>query len=210
MAFTGVLAVATISLGVYAAKQARDIKQYVAATRSIADAAKKSADVGEAALVTTQRAFAFNSFVVNVVGSEIWLMIRWENSGATPTKEIRNWVSWKTFPHGPPKDYQWPNLDESGNPTADTSTAIKFIIGPKTSQGSQMLKIPISTFEKVRGGDLRLFIWGWAEYHDVYEGTPTHRTEFCNEVVVTNLTKEGDRVTVALHFPMYGQHNSAN
>jgi hypothetical protein len=58
---------------------------------------------------------------------------------------------------------------------------------------------------------LRLFVWGWAEYRDVFDGIPLHRTEFCNEVIVTEMGREEatGKVTFAVRFSIYGPHNSA-
>jgi hypothetical protein len=35
-------------------------------------------------------------------------------------------------------------------------------------------------------------LWGWAEYNDIFEGTPRHRTEFCADVLVSPDQKAAD------------------
>src|SRR6202011_1536209 len=57
----------------------------------------------------------------------------------------------------------------------------------KTWYYTAPLDIPM---DRIKAGTDRIFIWGWMEYDDTLKGTlgtPRHRTEFCNELVVLNL-----------------------
>jgi hypothetical protein len=114
------------------------------------------------------------------------------------------------FPGEPPKDFSYPELDSSGNPIPGGGKGLRFFIGPKATRYSHRLQIPIEVLEKVRRSEGRLFIWGWVQYRDAFEGTPVHATKICNEIVVTSLKVVNDEVEVALTFPLYGQHNSAD
>jgi hypothetical protein len=197
MIFTGALAVATIILAastiglwLYAGEQASDTKRLIAATRATAGAAKQSADTSERALISTQRAFVFiQSFHVYVVGSEIRVMPRWENSGVTPANPFRNYVNWKTFRETPPTDFEFPDLDTNGNPIVGKGHGETFFIGPKATMFGNTLIVPIPTMEEARAGRLRLFMWGWAEYDDMFSHDRTHRSEFCREMVITDVTR---------------------
>jgi len=184
-AFTVVLALATMQLQQLAEKQSEDT-------------------------VAIQRPFlSISTFETYVVGNELRILPKWENSGATPANPVKNWANWKTFPSEPPSDFNYPDLDANGNPTTGTPNGPSFFIGAKASRYSEILKIPIATLEQVRNGALRLFIWGWAEYHDAFVDT-ARRTEYCNELVVTSLGRDGDKVSVAASFAAYGSPNKAN
>jgi hypothetical protein len=58
---------------------------------------------------------------------------------------------------------------------------------------------------------LRLFIWGWAEYSDVFKDTSLHRTEFCREVLITSMGKDEatGKTSAAVRFVFYGPYNTA-
>jgi hypothetical protein len=219
MVFTGVLAVATIILAAstiglwrYAGEQAKETKRLITAVRATAGAAKQSADISERALISTQRAFVFiQNFTVYVVGNEIRIMPLWENSGVTPANPFRNYVNWRTFNGPPPADFEYPDLDVNGNPIVGRGHGEMFFIGPKATMFADIIRIPIPTMEEARSGRLRIYIWGWAEYNDTFSGTKVHRSEFCREMLVTDVTQEGERITaVVAAFRVYGKYNSAD
>jgi hypothetical protein len=194
VAFNGLLVLATIGLFISA--------------RKAADAAKNSADVARQALVGTQRAFVFiKTFEVLVINQEIQILPQWENSGSTPAKKAKNYANWKTFIGEIPHDYSYPDIGENGNPLPSPGEGVEFFIGPKSLKYADILKVPLSTMEAVRAHFQRLFVWGWITYDD--EFGQNHRTEVCNEVVVTGIDQEDGKVTVALNFRDYGPHNTA-
>jgi hypothetical protein len=45
--------------------------------------------------------------------------------------------------------------------------------------------IPVDVFQAVQAGTHRMYIWGWADYDDIFQNTERHRTEFCTEILVT-------------------------
>ena len=135
---------------------------------------------------------------------------QWENSGSTPTKEMRNWSSWSTFVGEPPDDFAFPDLDNTGNPVLHQNGGIPIFIGPKSTLFSEILDIPLEIIEAARHGQLQIFVWGWADYSDAFEKTERHRTEFCNEILVTAAKETEKTVSVSLAFRLYGRHNSAN
>lgn len=47
------------------------------------------------------------------------------------------------------------------------------------------IDIPIDVFQAVQAGTHRLYMWGWADYNDIFEGTERHRTEFSAEILIT-------------------------
>ena len=160
------------------------------------------------ALTITQRAFVFISlFETHVLNDTLVVMPKWENSGSTPTKTMRNYANWKVFEGEPPPTYNFPDYDVKGNELTSPGDGPEIFIGPKATLYSETLKIPIPVLEQVRSGQRRLFVWGWANYVDVFCGD--HRTEFCNELVVTSLGQQGNQVSAAVSFGLYRRHNSA-
>jgi hypothetical protein len=171
---TVALVIATIGLVVMAILQSRDIR-------------------------TTQRAFVFvkkfNLDVITVADEPgWWVSVEWENSGSTPTREFFNRINVKTFVEEPGSDYTFPD-----QPSGD---AIRGMIGPKAIEHSAIAKIPFSVIEGVRTKQRRLFVWGWAEYDDIFDGAPAHRIEFCDELTVDSTGMPTRR--------MYRRHNGAD
>src|SRR5205823_12515721 len=59
----------------------------------------------------TQRAFVFlQSFETTIIGDKLRIHPKWENSGTTPTRRMRNHVNWKAFSEDPPDGYTFPDL----------------------------------------------------------------------------------------------------
>jgi hypothetical protein len=135
---------------------------------------------------------------------------KWENSGTSPANPVINYANWKTFVGEPPSNYTYPDLDRNGVPLPAPGEGVSFYMGPRDTAYTEALRIPLDVIRQVQNGNLRLFLWGWAEYHDAFEGTPVHVSKFCNEVIVTGMGQENDRVTIAVSFGKYGPYNTAN
>jgi hypothetical protein len=76
---------------------------------------------------------------------------------------------------------------------------------------ADIVRIPIDIMEEMRAGHLRMFIWGWAEYNDIFSGEKIHTSKFCREMVITDTTREGEKLTsVAAGFRVYGKYNSSD
>jgi hypothetical protein len=210
--FTLTLWIATDRLWRISLIHARHMERSVGTARATAGAAKQSADTSERALISTQRAFVFlQTFNVYVVGNEIRVMPLWENSGVTPANPFRNYVNWKPFKGPPPTDFAFPDLDPDGNPLPGRGQGDTFFIGPKATMFADIVRIPIDIMEEMRAGHLRMFIWGWAEYNDIFSGEKIHTSKFCREMVITDTTREGEKLTsVAAGFRVYGKYNSSD
>jgi hypothetical protein len=52
--------------------------------------------------------------------------------------------------------------------------------------------VAIADVKKVVAKTYRLFVWGWIDYDDVFEGTPRRRTEFCFDVEADERPDGGD------------------
>ena len=66
----------------------------------------------------------------------------------------------------------------------------------------------LENIKSLQDGSKHMFVWGWAEYDDVFEGTRRHRTEFCNEIVAVG--DLNDYLKTSFNFPIYSRHNGAD
>jgi len=71
-------------------------------------------------------------------------------------------------------------------------------LGPKGTTLLDAVEIPISSIAAQR-----VFIWGWADYDDIFDATPRHRTEFCCRVVVI----PQNPAQMMVRFETYRMHN---
>lgn len=62
----------------------------------------------------------------------------------------------------------------------------------------------INEIEAVTQNKKRLFLWGWVEYDDIFEGTPRHRVDYCFEIKITGEAKSGANFAIP---EMYRRHN---
>jgi hypothetical protein len=62
--------------------------------------------------------------------------------------------------------------------------------------------------EAIIAGTQHLYVWGWAEYDDVFEGTPRHRTEFCHKWSVGGDPRNPTRVSH--RYAVHDKYNGAD
>jgi hypothetical protein len=153
------------------------------ASRKLADAAKIQAELSKNALLTGQRAFVLatgfdvirmpNPANDNEIAS-IEISMVWENTGSTPTKNLRSHFNY--LPHlGPfPQDFQYPDLGSDEPTPAD--------VGPKGVAHTVPFSIPASDVREIVAHRKILSVWGWARYNDVFPRTKGHVTRFCTEL----------------------------
>jgi len=102
------------------------------------------------------------------------------NTGKTHTKNMDADIWYKvTKEEYLPSDFDFPDspdFEESG----------KGVVGPGMVHLIDGPKFPKRDWVRIETGELRLFIYGWIEYNDIFEGTDRHRTEFCLEMKVIN------------------------
>jgi hypothetical protein len=104
----------------------------------------------------------------------------WENNGTTGTRHMYNHVSWKTFPGEIPDDFDFPDIWDEG----EKQERAIILIGPQSKLNGRTVSIPTEELIDAGQGRKRVFIWGWAEYDEVFPNTPRHRIEFCVELKV--------------------------
>jgi hypothetical protein len=186
---TSILAVST--LGLWLATLYSFRRQAVEANRTLriaqnsADAAKEQVALSRSALESTERAYVFCETIMSD-----WTAIKeteqvtkwtftivWRNTGKTPTRRaisISN--KWEGTDGAVfPSDSDYPDYDEP----------LDMVIGPNSVMHAGAFDIPVETLIAMRAGNTRIYIWGWCDYNDVFDGTPRHLSEFCFEIIVT-------------------------
>ena len=96
--------------------------------------------------------------------------VRFQNSGSTPTKNLIMHINWALIPQGVP-EIPFTDADINGNTEA--------VMGPHTSDQELNAVIPEDWFKIAYKNSIRIRVWGWARYQDVFKGTPWHLTEYC-------------------------------
>jgi hypothetical protein len=207
-AFTGLLVIVSGVQGYFLLRADKT-------ARTAADAAKKSAEISERALIVTQRAFIR-------VANFPWL---WrpdtarpgryfyditpivENFGNTPTVEAKINVNSGLRDTILPDDFDFPYQGEAG----DT------LVGPKQTIGTSRAEILDEDLLAVQGGQKFFYIWGMITYRDVFDGTPLHTTEFCTQIsrVLGNPLDPKDPnnprgTTVEISFRIYPKHQKTD
>ena len=166
-----IVAIFTIVLAVVAALQAHW-------TRVAVNAARMSAEIARSAMTDLERAFVvhkkFDTEVgVDAEGTQVLsISTIFENSGTTLTRHLIQHGNMGLVVGNLPTNFDFPDVETGTDPS-------RFVIGPKASGGSAAFSIPLAALEGVKKGELNFFLWGWAEYDDIFQGTPRHRTEYC-------------------------------
>jgi hypothetical protein len=184
---------ATQELRNFAEEQSRDMKASIAVANAAARAAQKSADVAERALISTERAFVFLKYAYaspvlefspamqadRIIGWDFHVV--WANAGSTPTQNMVTYKNLLDFKGAIPEDFEFPDvvLGEGERRTPKT------FIGPKAEKDAGKFTVPISVVANCTARVQRLYMWGWAEYSDVFRPDHRSRSEYCFEILVT-------------------------
>jgi hypothetical protein len=231
MVFTGLTALFTFALSSIAGfqlwmfyRQLKLMREGADDAKNLAGAAKLNAENSKKAVETMQNVAntQLRAFVFPVSIFSLWEQIpettlygwrfrpQWQNSGATPTKNltIHAW--------GELRDTVLPDDFNFSYATNDIGNGL---IPPRlTLQGGvvpQNLRPVISPQDIIdmQAGTKLLYIWGWARYNDVFPGTPQHITRFCWVITPVgnpmtfqpNSTNPGEQLNFAY---LYHQHGN--
>lgn len=161
-------------------EQARRMREAVGAAKDSATVAEKSARVAEDALISGQRAFMFIREIKTYLhqdpqsGKHLWTIHPiWANSGNTPTRGLSINTTYSLLDEPLSQGFDFPHAREDLIPT---------IAGPKSMVEALPGTLSSEDLEAVQQGTKFFYIWGWAEYHDIFEGTKKHVTRFCNQL----------------------------
>lgn len=172
--------------------------------RKSADASAYQVELSRQAIVSIERPFVvlktiewkpFGTKEPNEI--TYWKFIpHWENCGNTPTKRMTNYIN---------RGY-YPATMEDRLDFSDAGDGLpgRAMIGPKGIMHGNHRDIPVDLLARAKAGQGSVFIWGWADYDDVFESTPRHRTEFCFQIIIT-----GDPVSEKCQF-FFKQHRPFN
>jgi hypothetical protein len=120
-----------------------------------------------------------------------------QNGGQTPTRHMVTNVNQRMFPDEMPADFDFP--DSAGRESG--------ICGPGAVYFTGSIDIPAVDLEPMSGTDRHCYVWGWAEYNDVFERTPRHRTEFCFQIVVETILNTNEKI---VGFRVHNRFNAAD
>ena len=202
--FTGVLVV----LGWI---QARRMRETVAAAKESVAVAEKSARTAEEALVAGQRAFMFIREIKTFLhqdpetGKFHWTIHPvWANSGNTPTRGLSINTTYRLLDKPLPANYEFPESKENLIPT---------IAGPRSMVEASPGTLSSEDLEAVQQGKKFFYIWGWAEYHDMFEGTKKRVTRFCNQLIEIDgnpMMPVDERNPIQMMFGFHAENNYAD
>ena len=127
------------------------------------------------------------------------LVLVWKNSGQTPAKNVRTWLSVDTFDlTESPAGIDYPdkgNFLSAGNP-----------LGPGQTLGSRV-EVPLENFVAAWEKTKALYYWGWVEY-DGIDTEMRHRTEICARLLVGSDPKiEGMKLSDLISTPFNAMDN---
>jgi hypothetical protein len=152
-------------------------------------------------LRATQRAFVHVKSIVatplfdaNGVLRVLKVSPEWENSGTTPTRGLRISINWTPYPSDLPRDFPY----DYGRPPT------RLFLGPKGTSHAGTIDIPPNEVENARSGRARIFIWGRAEYSDVFDSS--HHTQFCFRLDIQTVPSAADW----MGFVHYGDYNGSD
>jgi hypothetical protein len=119
-----------------------------------------------------------------------------KNGGQTPTRNLTINFSAQKFIGAMPEEFDFP----------DSSFVGHGLIGPSSTLLTPEIGFDAAEFERT-DANFRWYVWGWAEYDDVFSGSSRHRTEFCFEVrpIRDQYTNE-----IYVGFPPYKRFNAAD
>jgi hypothetical protein len=181
---------------------------------------RRSVRIAEAALTSAEQAFLFQHSVVIIPIKDPdgfmrgWQFIfGWKNSGSTPARRVFLHTSFhmvlKPDPVADsgdlPPNFDFPDTYGFREPTEQ----VQLSIGPQGEMASNPKTIDVLDLDEAYSRRMRIFMYGWADYTDIFPKTPRHRTEFCFEIVVASHPDEEVTGRSPFLFFAYGPHNGA-
>ena len=135
-------------------------------------------------IFTSNRAYVFLERIKpEFIGEKSTLIITkwrfvpyWKNGGNTPTNYMTNRINFAAFERPIDLGFEFPEV--GGFEVGRT------MIGPEAMMQAAHIDVSVDVLEKVKNGEAYAYIWGWANYNDVFSGTCRHRSEFCFQIFV--------------------------
>jgi len=125
-----------------------------------------------------------------------------QNSGATPTRNMTVHVSFFQTEKPIPENFDYPDLGDCQR--------IPFYLAPHMEQETGAITVPIKTIADVRNHTLDYYIYGWIRYKDIVGGGNSHLTEFCYGISEVLGDPMGVTDPMTLRFSECPKHNCAD
>lgn len=177
----------------------------VRVSEKAANAAEKSAG----AIISSERAYVFvRAFLRLELRNNLgqitgWqCVVVWENSGTTPTKDLNIYVSWQSRTAPIPMDFDFPDLGRN-----DSEISQNFL-GPRAQTNTTAFQITVADAVALMRQQTFMYIWGRAEYRDIFPTSQLHRTEFCNQVIGVPIPANPNAAMI--EFRIFQRHNTGN
>ena len=145
---------------------------------------ERSVGIAENSLVAVQRAFVsvplveVGAVLENqvVIGWRIFVV--WENTGTTPTRHLVTNINIQTLETEMPDDFDYPDVTRRNIQRA--------FLPPRGTlrSGGGAGFIAIADLLRAASRRAHIYIYGWADYNDIFPDTERHRTEFCSELLI--------------------------
>ncbi len=211
--YTFVLGIFTGLLAIVSGTQIYFLMRADTTARTAADAATAQVRLSKDALINTERAFIFVSKIHAMAGlkgstGEVidWsFYCVWENAGGTATRRMFMQTNWHSFDGEIPDDFDFRDLGKGER--------IPMMVGPKSTTLGAASVVPIALLMAAYEKKKRIYMWGWVEYNDVFEGTRRHRTEYCYEIVAVgrpDIAAHGGEPHIPFEYRGHKRHNGTD
>jgi len=172
-----------------------------------ANAANKSAEIAERALIAGQRAF-ISAYFESVANKNIetnqitaWSFTPvWQNAGDTPTREMQNHISIKVFDGLLPSDWDFPDMWPANTATEDRVFTPLSAAPKGTVRGQSVGGLSLDQMRGIIAGEKSLYMWGWAAYRDVFPNTALHVTRFAVRIIVGGDPTDATKISFTFQF----------
>ncbi len=144
--------------------------------------------------IKTLDAHAIRDAQSNVGGYR--LIPLWTNGGNTPTKGLIVRTNWTSRAGDLPDGYRY---DYAKRGTV-------MVLGPHVEAGSDIIEIGANEMSAAMDGAETIFVWGRADYLDIFPKTKPHHTRFCYRLVASRTPNDG----ADIGFAHYGAYNDAD
>jgi len=128
-----------------------------------------------------------------------FINVHWRNNGQTPARNMVGWISCGFFEPDIPKDYDFPKPKSAQNSIS--------AIGRDSVVKSGDINISKEYIAKLISGTGKLYVWGRADYDDVFKGTPRRHTTFCYQAVIARIDDFTNPEGLPFEFDTHDQHN---
>lgn len=81
-------------------------------------------------------------------------------------------------------------------------------IGPGSEIWGDPQEFHLVNIQHVQQGTEHIYIWGWVDYDDIFDGTERHRTEFCFELMIVGNPAANNPANISTR--TYRAHNGTD